>query len=355
MTIKAEQIWNTLREARVVEGDMPDMESLASPWYVRVMLGFSGWLAALFILAFIGAALAFVMRSNTASLVTGTILIGAAFAILKNTRGDFVEQLALATSIAGQSLVIYIIFKTSGWNGAGAWSLTALLHAALAIVMPNFIHRVFSSFFAAFALSFALASAGAPYLLGGVLMFPVAFIWLNEFNYPKYLQPMRAIGYGLVIGLINIKGSALFASNMWWIRRSTKEVWVQPWMGELLAGAAILYVVWQLLLRNGHELTDRVGMLSLAATVVVLAVSLEANGITAGIMIILLGFAGGNRILTGLGIASALFYVSSYYYMMNTTLLAKSQTMLLIGVVLLAARWLMRNVISRQKEAGDAR
>lgn len=355
MTVNTEKLWSALREARIVDGDVPGMETLASPWYVRVMLGFSGWLAALFILLFIGAALAFIMRSNAASLIAGAVLIGAAFAILNKARGDFVEQLALATSIAGQGLVIYVIFKSSGWGGAGAWSLTALLHAMLAIVMPNFIHRVFSSLFAAFSLSFALAATGAPYLLSGALMFPVAYIWLNEFSHAKYMQAMRAIGYGLALGLVNIKGSALFANDMWWLRRTSGEVWARPWMGEALAGAAIAYVIWQLLVRNGYRLNDRIAIAAFAATGVVFIASLEANGITAGIMVMLLGFAGGNRVLTGLGIAATLFYVSSWYYMTDTTLLVKSQTLLATGLVLLLARWLLLNIVSKQEEDGDAR
>lgn len=353
MTTSASELWKQLRDAGVAEGDLPDLESISSPWYVRVLLGFSGWLAALFILLFIGAALQFVFRSNTAAFISGVALIGGAYAMLRKQNGDFIEQLALATSLAGQGLVVYVIFQKSGWGGANSWFLIAVLQVLLAGLMPNFIHRVFSAFFAAYSLQYALSYIGAPYLFSGLLMIPVAFIWLNELEYPKILQPMRAIGYGLVIGLINIKGSALFARH-WWMHYRGKPAWVQPWVDEALAGAVILFVVWQLLKRYKVPPTSRTAIAAFAAAIIAFAASFEANGISVGVLILLLGFAGGNRILLGLGIASLLFFASSYYYMTDTTLLAKSYTMAITGAVLLGLRWSMRFVLAENRGGGNA-
>lgn len=352
MTTSASELWNQLRNAGVADGDMPDLESISTPWYVRVLLGFSGWLAALFILLFIGAALSFVFRSNAAAFISGVALIGGAYAMLRKRNGDFIEQLALATSLAGQGLVVYVIFQKSGWGGANSWFLIAVLQILLAGLMPNFIHRVFSAFFAAYSLQYALTYLGAPYLFSGLLMIPLAFIWLNELEYPAFLQPMRAIGYGLVLGLINIKGSALLGTRHWWMHYRGKPAWVQPWVDEALAGAVILFVVWQLLQRYKVPPTGRTAIAAFAAAIIAFGASLEANGISVGVLIMLLGFAGGNRILLGLGIASLLFFASSYYYMTDTTLLAKSYTMAITGAALLGLRWSMRFVLAEQQ--GDA-
>ena len=69
-------------------------------------------------------------------------------------------------------------------------------------------------------------------------------------------------------------------------------------------------------------------------------------------MIVVLGFANGNRVLTGLGITALLFYVSAYYYLLEETLLFKSGVLLATGIVLLATRWLVLNVVI--KERADA-
>ena len=56
-SITSATVWQRLLEAKLVEGEMPvidQTQSLTQPWYIRVMLGFSGWLGALFLMGFVG-------------------------------------------------------------------------------------------------------------------------------------------------------------------------------------------------------------------------------------------------------------------------------------------------------------
>jgi uncharacterized membrane protein len=71
-------------------------------------------------------------------------------------------------------------------------------------------------------------------------------------------------------------------------------------------------------------------------------------------VIICFGFFCANRVLLGLGIVSLLFYISSYYYLLDTTLLDKSQSLLVVGLILLFVRWLMHTIIPVQNEAEHA-
>ncbi|MES9883851.1 MAG: DUF4401 domain-containing protein [Sedimenticola sp.] len=355
MNRQNECIWAVLHQAGLVQEPAPKTTKLESPWYVKVMLAFSGWLAALFLLGFIGRGYQFIIESSFASFITGGVMIAGAYTLLRIPRNDFFEHLALAVSLAGQALVVWAIFDITKANNVMGWTLVALLQAPLAVVMPNFIHRVFSSFFSAIAFSMALTSIGAPYVFSGVVMFLAASIWLNEFRYPQHMRKIRAIGYGLVVALIPPKGPALFGHGIWGLRstQNQSELWNLPWMGEVAAGAVMLYVVWQLLQRHGQALTGRLAITALLGALVLCAVSMEAQGITVGMVIMLLGFAGGNRVLLGLGVASLLFYISSYYYLLDATLLAKAQTLLLVGLVLLAGRWLMLRMMSGEKEIKD--
>jgi hypothetical protein len=72
-----EALWLRLREARLVEGDMPASEP-APPWFVRLMLGIAGWLGAIFLLAFVGIGFAALMRSPTAGIAVGAAVCVAA-------------------------------------------------------------------------------------------------------------------------------------------------------------------------------------------------------------------------------------------------------------------------------------
>ena len=70
------------------------------------MLGFAGWLAGIFLLAFVGMALD--LKSSSSFLVAGLVLCGAAWALYYADRNAvFLDQLALALSIAGQCAIAW--------------------------------------------------------------------------------------------------------------------------------------------------------------------------------------------------------------------------------------------------------
>lgn len=350
MSERNEQLWARLVEAGVTEGAAPETE-LESPWYVKVLLGFSGWLAALFLLGFIGVGWAFIFDNSAAACIIGGTMIGGAFVILRLRKNEFLEHLALAVSLAGQALVIFAIFEASDGNDKVIWMLLALLQVSLAIVMPNFVHRVFSSFVAAVAIHMVLISYGWPYLAGGVILAPACCCWLHEFSRPVLMERMRAFGFGLVLALMLLKGTGLFGYGAlgWYFGMESKPRF-GPWVGELLIGVVVLYVVWSLLQRYGRQLFERVSIAALAATLLLCIVSVKVQGLSVGMVLILLGFAGSNRVLQGLGIASLLFYISSYYYLLDTTLLAKSLHLLGVGMFLLSLRWLMAIVLPVGRE-----
>jgi uncharacterized membrane protein len=125
-------------------------------------------------------------------------------------------------------------------------------------------------------------------------------------------------------------------------------------MGELLIGVVALYVVRQLLRRYAQGVSTRTAVTALLATLLLCAVSMEVRGISVGMLIMLLGFAGSNRILLGLGIVSLLFYISSYYYLLEASLQAKSLSLLLIGLTLLVIRLLIPALLPAPREANHA-
>ena len=356
MSRKIKEMWDILLKAGVSEGAAPETVKLESPWYVKVLLGFSGWLSALFLLGFIGVGFEGVFKNSTLSFIVGLLMIGGAFAILRIPNNEFVEHLALAVSLAGQALVIFAIFKVSHRNEKVGWLLVVLLQVPLAIVMPNFVHRVFSSFAAAVAFNMALTFWHWPYVVSGIVMLLAALCWLNEFRYPSQVRKIQAIGYGLILALIQIKVTALFSHRitLWRITQHQPGLWIKPWMGEVLTGVVTLYVVWHLLRHYGQRISERIPIIALLGTVLLCAVSTKVQGITVGMVIMLLGYAGANRILFGLGIVSLLFYISSYYYLLDATLLAKSRTLLVVGIVLLSSRWFMSLIIPVKKEANHA-
>ena len=141
-----------------IQRPMPATGEKHTPWYVRVMLGVAGLIAAVFLLGFIGVGVAFVIKSQTASIAVGLMVITASYAIFRLApRNDFSTMFALAVSLAGQALVIFGLFGVfaSGHEKSFPWGTVALFEAALALVIPNFTHRAISAFGAGAAFGFA--------------------------------------------------------------------------------------------------------------------------------------------------------------------------------------------------------
>lgn len=347
MSRQIEQLWSTLFKAGVVNEQEPEKGGLESPWYVKALLAFSGWLAAMLLLGFLAIGFEYIFRNNYVALILGTIMIGAAFAMLRTDKNEFVEHLALATSLAGQALVVYAIIDMTAANEAIAWLLVALLQLFLLIIMPNFVHRVCSSFVAAFAFSMALAEIDRANISNAFILFIATFFWLNEFYYPQHIKKIRAIAYGLTLALITLKGTTLFGYKMLGgqFYKNQSELWTQAWVGELLIGFVSIYVVWSLLQRYDKAITERLSIAALLGTILICAVSIKVQGITIGMVILLLGFSGTNRVLITLGILSLIFYISYYYYLLDTTLINKSLNLFIVGITLLGIRWFIKRII----------
>ena len=355
---KRAALWKELVAQDFVSGEVPSYDNIESPWYVRLLIGFSGWLAAAFMLGFIGAAFEFVFDNKTAGIIVGCIMIFLAYMmLLKKSDSDFSSQFALAVSFAGQVL-LFLSLDLFNWfspRDALNWVLLGMVQVVLAWFMPSSIHRIWSAFAAVIALNIALAVWHVYFIQTAFIMLMVAVIWLNEFKWIEYQRKLKPIGYGLTLAALYQASTGIFYIMFWNATSGYKESLVQPWVGELLLGMVILYVVWQLLIRQNIKIPGRIANAALIGALVLIIASLKVFGLTVGVIIILLGYANGNRILTGLGIASLLYYISAYYYTLQSTLLMKSQLLAVLGILLLIASWLIHRVLFVNKEVKHAK
>jgi uncharacterized membrane protein len=317
-----------------------------APWYVRTMLGAAGCLAALFLLGFVVVGLEFVVKSRTASMIAGVIMIGGAYVLLRASRGDFSAMFSFALSLVGQALLGYGIFSELRGERTAPWAAMTIVEVILAAAMPNFIHRFAAVYLAGFMFGMALGVIGAGGLTAGLLAAATAWVWLSAQRPGAAEGALVPIGYGAALALVNAESATSWEQALVGFTSSygARDL-LRAWTGEALALAAFLFVIGMLLRQAGWRLSDRRALIALAVAAAAGAASFKAPGIASGLMIVLLGFASGRRVLLGLGIVALLFYVSSYYYQLNTTLLVKSGVLAATGVVLLAARWLMLRVV----------
>lgn len=342
MSVAAQQLWEQLSASGLVSGEPPAGNADLTPWYVRLMLGIAAWLAALFLSGFFMVGFSAVQDSAVAAGVLGALLIGGAYALFRHQRGnEFFVQFGLAVSIAGQALILFGLFNAFEANHAVIWILMAALECLLVLVIPNFIHRVWSGWAAATALSLALGAGQLGFLAGGLLAWLVALAWMNERRLVHRHSLLCPLAYGLTLALLQEQGAlAVHRIGFWGDVDPTAALGMfQSWFGQFLTALALLAVVCGLRTSGGRWIPGVRSAVLVGCTAVLAAVSWQAPGVPVAVMLLLLGFAGGNRLLMGAGIAAGLAFASFYYYSLEMTLLDKSMVLAATGALVLAARW----------------
>lgn len=338
-------LWTRLRESALVEGEAPPPDPHEAPWFVRAMLGIAGWLGALFLLGFFSAIFSSIFENSTAAILVGSALCAAMVALFRLfPQGGFIAQFGLAVSLAGQILILIglIEFETLGWKTtlAGIAMWMAVVQAILFVLIPNFVHRVWTAWIGTLALAIALDAWGLDPFSPALATLALAALWLAELDHPRQGSMIRAAGYGLTLTtLITSVAQGHFGIGGLVLENKPPlggEIAVR--VGGLLTGMVLAWAVARLLRREGVAWDSGAGRVGLASAAVVALASLEAPGIAPPIVVLILGFANGNRPLTGLGIVSLLAYLSYYYYSLEATLLQKSALLIALGVALLLAR-----------------
>ena len=327
-------LWARLAESGLVRGEVASASEARSPWYVRLMLGISGWIGALFLFGFVGMAFSFILENTFTSVVVGALLCaGAAYSFRRLAGNDFAVQFSLAGSIAGQILILTGLQRWFGWTILPIALTMAAVQAILFAVLPNVVHRIWTATTAAFAVAWSLGELGLFMIAPGFLAAAFACVWLSEFDVALKGGVLRAAGHGLAIAAALV---TVLPAELW--PRSQQLGGASFWFGTTLSAAVILWVAVRLLGREGVALSSGRGRIALAGAAILALVSLQAPGVGPGATILLIGFANGHRVLGGLGILTLLAYLVRYYYAMDVTLIVKSAFLAGAGVAMLVAR-----------------
>ncbi|HEX9397165.1 MAG TPA: DUF4401 domain-containing protein [Burkholderiales bacterium] len=345
-TLTRDALWARLREGGLVSGDAPQRGEAGVPWFVRLMLGIAGWIGALFLLGFVGAGFAFVMKSAGASFGVGAAACAAAVFIFRAApKSDFVAQFGLAVSLAGQALLVFGAVQMFERSIMGIALYVTLQQALLFVLVPNFVHRLWAAWSGALAAAYALFDAGLfafiPALMTG------AFVWLalREFELARFGAMVRAGVYGLALAAVQV---AVLHGGLAGMVLGFRGHGLQlgesgAWLGRLASLAVLLWAVAMLLRREGLALGSAQGRVGLAGALILGIASFKAPGVAPAVAILIVGYANADRVLAGLGILALLGYLSHYYYSMQVTLLEKSGLLAAAGFALLVARLALRH------------
>ena len=347
-------LWQELSTANLIEGEEPKLE-LESPWFIKLLLSISGWFGALFLIIAFGGFINLTLDIDVEKFpfvltIMGGGVIYFASKQFQKIQSDFLEHFYLALSIVGQVLVIASVVIMLDNKNQVIYLFVAFFQAFLMWVVPNYIHRMMSSFFMALALSFFFYASNIPSLYLAILTFVVAWLWMNEF-YFEDVKKVQAIAYGQLVALVLLKASAIYSYDMlnfYSYSSNDFSIKVSPFFIEIFSTMTLAYVVWKILEQSNKLEDKKVLLFSFIVVVLLGLLSFKVSGLVTGIMLLLIGFSSSHRLLMGLGVLSSLFFISNYYYFMGETLMDKAVVLALVGVLLLSLRWLVKQFIFKE-------
>jgi len=322
----------------------------ATPWYVRVMVGFGAWWAAMFFMGFFSL----LTQSKPAALFFGALLTVGAILLRRLDRGDFLNQLALAASLAGQLLVV---FGADISSTAGAALLVLLMQGFMIAFYADQTHRLLSTLVAVAAIEVLLFEWKWTYgtaLLAGLLGIVSIRLWLKETAFVglRLERLMRPIAYGLVIAMFGLLLPSVFPPVLDAHNPLTLHM-RYLWLSTALLGAGLLYLVHVLLTERGLPTFGAFALSSYAAVLLLMWPAQRAPGLIGALIVLLLGFRRGNRLLLGMALLFLAVFLAAYYYNLSLSLLLKSIALAGSGAVLLALRWVLVRQLP-QEEMGNA-
>jgi Domain of unknown function (DUF4401) len=333
--------WRRLADAGLVQGDPPADAATAVSWTIAAMVGAAAWLAALFLLFFLGLALEDVVKRPAGAIAIGLVVIAASIVVLRRSGAPlFVTQLALAFSLAGQALVLVGLLMNDARPDALSWSLFAMLELGLIALAAHPGHRVLATFGAAFSLSMALHTTSMASLFLPLLLAAFVAVQSRVLAAAPPQSLWTSVATGLALGLL----AAMIVAAL-------PELWTQPkpssWQAELrIASAALLVVACAfaaLLLVGdaGHRVGSRVGIGAVLALGGVAIAASPVPAVAAALVMLLMAFAAGQRALLGFAAIALVAALAHHYYRLDATLLQKSAGLAAIAAISLGARFAM--------------
>ena len=329
-------LWRQLQQAGLVTSEMPTLNPDDQPpaLFLRVLLGASGWLSAVFFCVFIAAFFVGFLAQTSTMWLVGVVLCVLSIGISHMAKIPlFVEPRVFACSLAGQIFVVYGVWESSASSQLTAAALL-VMELILFASMGISSQRATAVFLACTALLWLLGQHAWLYALP-VLSAAAAWFWLNRLRFYKgaaYLQPATV---GLTLALCTTIFITLLANSteLTWLRLASSNWQSQVWIAAALSSLICLLLAWQLIQRNVQQ--PQLRTIALWVSVGIGLINLKMPGLAPLCLLLCIGVALAHTRLIWLNLFCLAVYLLLYYYSLNNSLLYKSVLLCISGAVLL--------------------
>jgi hypothetical protein len=320
-----------------------DSRKSALPWYVKLFVGISAWVAAALITSFL-----FIIGiiDEDQALFFGLAFCALAILLNRINRTNiFLGQLSLALSLTGQ--VLAIIGLSSVFNFNEVFPIVAavtILELILIWLHRDSILRFISALIIVICFLVLIFDQDALTWLHGLIIVLAAgtlYIHLKE-------NDLKLRGFEELISPV---GSAVTVSLLGILVMPLLDDFELRWEFTAIALFIFLLILLaQIAVDLGYNLRNRVVIALALGCILLLVPGISMPGILAALIVLVLGFWRNNRGLMGLASVFLIFYFWAYYYSLEWTLLIKSLVLMGSGVTLLVLRYF---VVRLTAKAGD--
>jgi hypothetical protein len=336
-----------LRAAGHLHGDVPPpaeaAEANVSYWILALQV-IGGWLAALFMLLFLGMGAAPLIKGATGWIIVGLTMTALTGLLMMRVEGTVLRQFLLVASLAGHgALIVGAGDIGKGGSGSTIFTLALLMLAVYEIALLLWVawmpHRLIAALVAAGALVIAggvALSAEVARCWAGVYWLAACLFWLFEARCQaqRHGEACHALACALTLLCFAYALTGFLSHDLFALDVMSKKL---RFDAALVCAVNMGLVLWlaRPLLSNVRQLC---GVFLLLAA---LGITWQAPAVGMGALALVFGFARSHRWLMWLGGALLLFGVGRFYYDLRLTLLDKSGLMVLGGAALLAVRALL--------------
>jgi uncharacterized membrane-anchored protein len=340
-------LWSQLKQSDLVQGEMPITTTADTPWYIRAMQGFAGWIAAFFLLGFFGTVFAWIFDRESAFALIAIGLAGntIAYALFRASgKNEFLHQLGLVFNLCGQLMVAWGIYEATRSFNPEYFFILFIYQILLVFAVPDFTSRVLTTWFSMFALFAGFSRMGIFNLGAAMASVLFAFVWMNDLKWQKHKNFWEPIGYGLALSMLQFNGQLLFGGEFDWWYQSSHLDWLNLysyWLSEFLIAAIFIHILLKLVKQYQIKLQSQAGALIIACGLLILLMGYFIIGTSGALLLLLIGFIKQRRLLIGLGMVALLGFISWYYYNLGLTLLTKSIILVGFGLCFLIGFYLL--------------
>jgi uncharacterized membrane protein len=348
------QLWQSLFNQRLVGNDTAPDTPLSSPWYITGAQIIGGWIAALFILAFVLASIASVDDKLQSILVMGILITLGCLTYYRmgKSNQEFVLQMVFAFSISGQLMLLWGIHDALKHTDD---DIIALMYALVFALHWWLIPHKANQFIAAIAMVPSVLAILAIYQLSQLilplLIVSLMLVWSQLYRWPQCYQRLRVLGYALSLNLL-FANFALSDMGRWMdlpevlLAFDARFSHYLAVIMVLLSALWLIHQVFNQLSTQPIELTNtaqlsRVKFIAILNAILISLLSIPMAGISTALLMLLLGYFYNEFKLLALAIGALVSFIGLYYYSLHINLFDKSLWLMASGVVLLLIRLAM--------------